>query len=476
MGQRVALVSIAIAVSTLVAGCGLFVPAPPAQISGTVVNATGGEPVAGSRVEIQGQETGFSTVVHTDGRGQFEARVEPDRYTIDATKSGYGDSRVINLGVQQSTDIRIVQREVFNPDWPTQPPEVDLQGVGDGNAFQGKIPYRIQAEGPNTITSIYAALDKVPGSSFMTAPRAFFSETPTTGNQEMDPRLFSAHGPTTFHAVVYDVNGNRTHLIRHINVVPPEGELTPPQEPHAMAVTLGQQIEFYGLKGQAAPVDGNVYVTVNWKPSDAAGLTGYRVYRSFDGSTFEAVGKVHAGRTQFRDGSGELQVGKTAYYKVTALRGGTESDATDVVSAEPLEPFSVQLISPTDEATHVSRQPTFKWRPTQRVALYHIYGAVIYDSFGSNRWVTPDEPEEFLINQTSYRWNRNNRHDGTPWERLQPQRHYQWEVPYAVAVDNLETPSAVSVAANSFGLEHDAIPIQEIGLSPAQNFGFTTGE
>ncbi|MFB6286131.1 MAG: carboxypeptidase regulatory-like domain-containing protein [Candidatus Bipolaricaulia bacterium] len=476
MGQRVALVTIAIALLTLIAGCGLFVPAPPAQISGTVVNATGGEPVIGSRVEIQGQETGFSTVLHTDGRGQFEARVEPDRYTIDVTKKGYGDSRVINLSVQKSTDIRIVQREVFNPDWPTQPPEINLQGVSDGDAFRGKIPYRIDASGANTITSIYAALDKMPGSSFMTAPRAFFSETPTSGDQKLDPRLFSARGPTTFHAVVYDINGNRTHLIRHINVVPAAGELTAPKKPHAIAVTLGQQIEFYGLKGQAAPIDSNVYVTVDWKPSDASGLTGYRVYRSFDGSNFEPIGKVHAGRTQFRDSSGQLAVGKQAYYKVTALRGAEESAATDVVSAEPLEPFSVQLISPTDEATGVSRQPTFKWRPTQRVALYHLYGVIVYDTFGSNRWVTPDKPEEFVINQTSYRWNRNNRHDGTPWERLQPQRHYQWEVPYAVAVDNLENPTAVSVAANSFGLEHDAIPIQEIGLAPTQNFGFTTGE
>lgn len=475
MGQRVALVPIAIAVLTLIAGCGLFVPAPPSQINGTVVNANGGEPVVGSRVEIQGQETGFSTVVFTDGRGQFSARVEPDRYTIDVTKSGYGDSRVINLDARHSTDVRIVQREVFNPDWATDPPEIDLQGVSDGDAFQGEIPYRIDASGPNTITSIYAALDKMPGSSFMTAPRAFFSETPTTGDQKIDPRLFSSRGPTTFHAVVYDINGNRTHLIRHINVIPPEGDLTAPQEPRAIAVTLGQQIEFFGLEGQAAPTDGNVYVKIDWTPSDAAGLTGYRVYRSFDGSRFEPIGKVHAGRTEFRDGSGLLEVDKRAYYKVTALRGAEESAATDVVSTKPLKPFSVQLIAPVDEATNVSRQPTFKWRPTRRVALYHIYGVILYDTFGGNRWVTP-EPSEFVINQTEYRWNAGNRHDGTPWERLQPARHYQWEVPYAVAVDNLENPTAVSVAANSFGIEHDAIPIQEIGLPATQNFGFTTGE
>lgn len=475
MGQRIALVPIILGTLILVAGCGLFVPAPPSQISGTVVNANGGEPVVGSRVEIHGQETGYSTVIHTDGRGQFSARVEPDRYSIDVTKAGYAASRVLNLDAHRSTDIRIVQRDVFNPDWPTEAPEVDLQGVSDGDAFQGAIPYRVNASSPNTITSIYAALDKMPGASFMTEPRAFFSETSATGDQELDPRLFSSRGPTTFHVVVYDINGNRTHLIRHINVIPPEGELTAPTEPHAIAVTLGQQIEFFGLKGQAAPVDGNVYVTVDWEPSDAAGLTGYQVYRSFDGSHFEPIGKVHAGRTQYRDGSGRLEVGKTAYYKVTALRGAEESAATDVVSAKPLQPFSVQLIAPSDEATNVSRRPTFKWRPTQRVALYHIYGVIVYDTFGSNRWVTPDPPE-FVINQTEYRWNTDNRYDGTPWAQLQPGRHYQWEVPYAVAVDNLESPTAVSVAANRFGLEHDAIPITEIGVPSPQNFGFTTGE
>ena len=475
MGKRIALVPTIVVLLTLVAGCGLFVPAPPSTISGTVVNANGGEPVVGSRVEIRGQETGFSTVVFTDGRGQFTARVEPDRYTLDVTKNGYGDSRVINVNAHQPADIRIVQRELFNPDWPTQAPEVDLQGVSDGDAFQGPIPYRIDADGPNPITSIYAALDKMPGSSFMTAPRAFFSETPTTGDQEIDPRLFSSHGPTTFHVVVYDVNGNRTHLIRHINVIPPQGELTAPKAPHAIAVTLGQQIEFFGLKGQAAPIDGNVYVTVNWDPSDASGLTGYRVYRSFDGSDFEPIGKVHAGRTQYRDVSGRLQIGQEVHYRVTALRGGEESAPTDAVSTRPLETFSVQLISPVDEATNVSRQPTFQWRATQRVALYHIYGVIVYDTFGSNRWATP-EPPEFVINQTEYRWNRGNQHDGTPWERLQPQRHYQWEVPYAVAVDDLQNATAVSIAANRFGTEHDAIPIQELGLPAPQNWGFTTGE
>ena len=89
-------------------------------------------------------------------------------------------------------------------------------------------------------------------------------------------------------------------------------------------------------------------------------------------------------------------------------------------------------------------------------------------------WVTP-EPPQFVTNRTSYRWNEDGRMTATPWEVLQPHRLYEWEVAYAVAVDNLERPTAVSVAINRFGLTPIGIPSPPYEIEATDNFSFTTG-
>lgn len=477
MGKRVALAPLFIGLSLWLAGCGLLAPSLTSQITGYVVSANSGPPVASGRVAVRGLETGFATTIFTDGRGRFSLRVPADRYELTLSKRGYAGSQVIGLDAQTPKAIRIVQREVFNPSWSTRPPVIDVQGIKEGDRFQGEIPYRVDVSGDNDIQYIYVALGKMPGASFLTHPRYIFAESSSTGDQAVDPRLFGVYGPTTFEVVVYDVNGNRTHLIRRIVVEPPEGLVTPPGELSAVAVTLGNQIEFFGLEGQAAPVDANVYVELDWRPSRAMGLTGYRVYRSFDGEDFEAIATTHAGQTEYKDSSPTLAVGKRIYYRVTAFRGTEESDPSNIARTRPLETFSLELVSPSDGEANVSRIPTFRWRPTRRVALYHIYGVVLWDTVlgDSSFWVTPDPPE-FLINRTSYRWNEDNQMTGTPWEVLQPQRTYEWEVAYAIAANDLENPTAVSVAINRFGLFNEGVPIEPVGLPATDNFSFTTGD
>lgn len=483
MTERALLACLVVGSLVFIMGCGLVTPAPPSQISGSVVNATSGEPVVGSRVRVEGSNTGFSATVTTGGRGRFSIRVPRDRYTLTLSKRGYAASRVVGLDAHAPATIRIIQREVFNSRWATRPPDVELNGVEDGDQFQGAIPYHIEASSENDIRYIYVAVGKTPGASFLTAPRKIFQETPSTGAQALDPGPFGVRGPTTFETVVYDFNGNRTHLIRHITVVPPEGLVSAPRDLRAVAVTLGKQIGFFGMNGagmrdpRSAPFDANVYVELDWNASSTENLTGYKVYRSFDRETFQEIATVHGQQTDYKDASSELAVGKQVQYRVTAIRGGDESEPSDVAATRPLETFDVQLISPRDGATAVSRIPTFRWQPTRRVALYHIYGVVLWDTVlgESAFWVTP-EPPEFVINRTSYRWNENGRMKGTPWETLQPQRLYEWEVPYAVAVDSLENPTSVSVAINRFSLEDERLPIDAIFVPASENFTFTTGE
>ncbi len=474
MGERALLALPFIGILLLVAGCAIFPPEPESQITGYVTNSGSGEPVSGSRVFLHGLTTNFSTVTMTDSRGQFKVRVPPDRYEIQLSKPGYAGSWVIGLNAQTPTEIRIIQREVFNPRWSTRPPRLELRGVGDGDRFQGEIKYRVEASGENDIQFIYVALGKTPGSAFLTAPRQIFQETPTTGDQTLDPAAFGARGQTTFEVVVYDMNGNRTHLIREITVVPPEGPVNPPQELRAIAVTLGQQIGFFGIDKQAAPARANLYVELSWRPS-GADLTGYRVYRSFDGESFQPIAQLGAGQRFYTDSDAALAVGRRVYYRVTALRGGDESEPSNTASTRPLEAFDVRLISPADEARNIPRTPTFRWEPTRKVGRYQIYGVVLWDTVLGDAafWVTP-EPPQFLINRTSWRWNEDGRMTATPWETLQPNRIYEWEVAYALSVDDLENPTAVSVAANRLGLENEKIPIRAIGIPATQNFSFTT--
>jgi len=477
MGKRVVLASLISGVLISIVGCALFEPVPASKISGYVVNSNGGEPVAGSRVQIHGLATDFQGTVVTDLEGRFSLRVPPDRYEITLSKPGYAGSRVIGLNANKPAAIRIIQREAFNPRWSTRPPEIELHGVKDGDQFQGEIPFRVEAKGDNDIQYIYVALGKTPGASFLTAPRHIFVETPSTGDQTIDPQLFGVRDSTTFEVVVYDLNGNRTHLIKEIVVVPPEGLVDSPRELRAIAVTLGKQIRFFGVEGSAAPSQANLYVQLNWGPSMAADLTGYRVYRSFDGDNFEPIATVHAGQHRYMDADPRLAIGRFVYYRVTAIRGGDESEPSNIAKTRPLAPFDVRLISPGDDATGVSRTPTFRWEPTRTVGRYRIYGLVLWDTVlgESSFWITP-EPPDFLINRTSYRWNEDGRMTGTPWETLQPQRLYEWEVAYAVAVDDLEKPTAVSVAINRFGLEDEKIPIRAISIEATDNFSFTTGD
>jgi len=459
------------------AGCALFEAAPASQITAFVTNSTGGEPVAGSTVVLRGLTTGTQYKALTNREGRFSLRVAPDRYEIRLSKPGYAGSRVVGLDAHEPISLRIVQREAFNPRWSTRPPEITLEGVRDGDKFQGKIPYRVDVVADNDVQYIYVALGKTPGASFLTAPRYIFVETPSTGDQELDPRPFGARGPTTFEVVVYDLNGNRTHLIRYITVVPLEGFPVSPQELKAIAVTLGKQVRFFGLGGQMVPKGSNIYVQLSWKPSDTPDITGYRVWRSFDGETFEPIGTVHAGQTRYMDADPRLSVGQWVYYYVTALRGGDESEPSNVAKTRPLAPFDVRLVTPADEAKDVSRTPTFRWEPTREVGRYRLYGVVLWDTVLGEEafWVTP-EPPEFLINRTWYRWNEDGRLTGTPWEVLQPQRLYEWEVAYAVAVDDLENPTAVSEAINRFGLEPETLPIRAIQIEATDNYSFTTGE
>lgn len=477
------------------AGC-MFIPAAPTgYIEGYVVDAGAGAPVVGAKVTAwiqdgqspiyqvsSGYFTPFAT---TDADGFYRLVVPEGVYTVVVEKEGYGTSKVEGVRVGSTAKLDIVEKPLFNPAWPAEPPEVTLTGVEEGGTYSAPISFRVDAQGPNDIKYIYVALGKTPGSSYLTAPRQIYQATYTTGDQTIDPADFGVEGDTTFEVVVYDVNENRTHLIRHIYVEPSAGggPIQPPAGLAALAVTLSKRVGFYkgpitvpsgagDISIQAAPAGANLYVELSWDASpDDASITGYRIYRRLQGEAdFSLVGTVAADGSAsyaFRDPSPALQVGVEATYQVRAYVGSTESEAVEA-STTPLGTWDVELLEPADGATDVSLTPTFRWRPTAEVGSDQYYLWVLWDLACGAPYLVPVE----FLNQTEFEY-EDLGIAGDPYERLQPHRVYQWYIGEAVAYDDFVNPTAISIAVNDMswltGNPHVGIPATDL-------FTFTTGD
>jgi hypothetical protein len=471
----------------LLGGCSfLNNSATSARIEGYVLRGNASEPVAQTQITAKSSKgTLFTTA--TDHSGRFELNVYPDTYELTLKKNDYAGSQVIGLPVTERSEIKIIQQPAFNPNWSVTPPKIALKGVNDGDEFSGPIAYNATVSGENDPNVIYAALGKTPGSGFLTAPRHAFFSTPTTGDQNLNPALFGARGFTTFEVVTYDKNNNRTHLIKSIRVVSANA-MPAPLHVKAIAVTLGKKIDYLDksikivrpasapIEIQSAPTNSNIFVQVSWALIAKPGLTGYRVYRSFDKHNFTEAGTVSAAQVAFMDVSPRLAPSQTVYYRVVALTGLEEGGLSPVVETTPLAPFDVKLIEPRDEAIDVSRAPRFAWKPTLKVGAVQAYGVILFDTVQGEYswWLTPDPPE-FVMDRTDFTWNEDEKFSGTPWETLQPNRLYEWQVAYAVALDKREDPRAISIAIDKY-TSKSKWPSFPTGTSATDNFSFTTGD
>ncbi|MEN3009890.1 MAG: carboxypeptidase regulatory-like domain-containing protein [Candidatus Bipolaricaulaceae bacterium] len=475
MLKRVLFAGLILGALTL-SGC-LFVRAPKTGvIEGYVTDHLSGEPVVGATVRawpMDGEAPRYGVISDyygpmavTDANGYYRLTVPEGMYVVVARKEGHATSRVIGVKVASTVRADIVQKPVANPKWSLEPPKVTVTGVSEGMTVTGPISVKIDAQGPNDIQLIYAAFGKIPGASYLTAPRAAYSQTYTTGTFTIDPATYGVSGWTTFNVVVYDMNDNRVHLIYRVYVTPGDaGAVSPPLAPTAnilvdgvvgvlipprtaLAVTLGRKVAYFSLEPEAAPVGGNLYVELRWRKAaeDAATVTGdgYRIYRKLAGEadyrllyTVDATG---AATYTYRDSTPDLQVGVRADYRITYFRGTVESAPLEA-SCTPLPSWDVQLISPVDGASGVSLYPTFTWAPTALVGTTRFYQIRVWDTPHGGYTITITPP----LNATSVTYTGI---PGGPFERLQPHRMYQWEVRAAIAID-VTTANAVSIAANN---------------------------
>jgi len=218
----------------------------------------------------------------------------------------------------------------------------------------------------------YVKVGGVPGTGTFTSPRVIGYD----GNIDATQSVTAFDGLTPIFIDVYDQNDNRYEKIIYVNVSRPPIESINPyivekvtSGYNLISYTRRSFIEYYGKPNSpnAAPKDTNLYVTVRWRPwYSASGKTapkGYKVYRSFDGLTFEPVAVLPPTSSLYNDYSAKLEPGKKVWYAVSSLYdGGYETPYTIIGSVEPLPMFDIEYVYPKNGSTNVPVDPTFKWK------------------------------------------------------------------------------------------------------------------
>lgn len=228
-----------------------------------------------------------------------------------------------------------------------------------------------------------------------------------------DISIAGYNGESELNFVVYDRNGNRVHIVEYLNIEKNDNEL--PVNPyipvkfkefqnevgsyniHSFTRRRGKQV--YGSASRTAPEGGNLWINLYWADYTSANVNGvlspegYNVYRSFDGGNYHKIGFVNenyaSGKATdslplFTDDTPLLKPGKKVFYAISSVYGTSETELVKLGSVIPLDSFNVELMSPKQNETEVSRNPNLKWRPTKAlsseegIVKYH-YVPFIYD-------------------------------------------------------------------------------------------------
>ena len=449
-------------------------------IGGTVTVSNAGGPVAGTT--ITAYLTGGNVVAGsaiTNDNGFYNLKLNAGTYDLVLTKAGMAGSKVIGvkLTAKTTTIQNIIQKPAFfasSLGYSTTSPAVTLAQVLDGAVYDaaGFVPYQVKVTPSANLRSslIYAAIGATPGGGYLTT-RALVSEQDSTGQAYLDPAAYAAGGDTTFEVVVYDSNRNRTHLIRHIKVLNSffqnnSNLLSTPTLKSTLAITSNKSLGFnnVGVRPQAAPDGADLYINLLW--TKAAAGSYYRVYRSFDNKNFSQI--VQTVSTTFKDASADLAVGKRVCYKVSNFIGNQESALSNALCSTPLPVWNARLATPSDDLTNVSTTPTFTWTHNAPAGTHQQYAVVYWDTPQGTTADIANQAQTLLVDSSSWTWNQDGAYTGTPLETLQRGRTYEWQLYGAYAVDDLNNPSAVSVAADSFGTYTIENPSTDV-------FTFTTG-
>ena len=518
-----------------------------------------GHPVEGANVVVKsGDDILAQGVTDENGQITFNVRGFPEKIDVELEKQGHALSKIEDLKTEYLADnVKEVQLRTAklstDPDTQTFPEVTlsffDLHGNElDITDITGNFTLRVDVETDNHPSVIYAKIGSVPGSGFL-GERYIASDTPTATYTNIDVSTF--YGEVPLYVVFYDYNDNRVEKIEYITinreVEEVEKNLFVPVSPvdlgyvGIVAYTRNQGVEFYnndkllkivsdkfdfngannlpqdfeplknfGIGIEAAPKGTNLWIEISWLDydtiSELIGIgpnvvrpDGYNVYRSFDGVNYRKIATVGSG--YYLDPSAQNEVEKEVWYAVSSYRGDEESELVKLGSVVPLDSFNVNLKSPADRETNVSRQPTFVWEPTKELTspesvVEFYYTMWIYDLVQSENYIFPGILEEdtvymydFItegatdVSVTFKGIEGSPEYEDLTWflylpdgiyfyeyAKLEPGKTYDWGVDYAYAVSYDSDSVAYSIAID-YGWDIDPLG----GVMPEMHNEFTTG-
>ena len=408
--------------------------------------------------------------------------------------------------------------------------EEDGETPLDINNVTGDIYVHITASGDNHINIIYAAVGKIPGAGFFGERLYVSNSQEATGIIS----TAGFEGETEVHIVVYDHNDNRVDYVFYVNVNREGETTLEKYVPlkrsdyfgytNLNAYTRLQKIAFYApplskkmkkleklgkeVKPLAAPENSNLWVDIWWIDYQSAVSWGlidptqyeepeaYVIYRSFDGVSWEKIGVVREDSSVnylYRDSSPLLEPGKRVWYKVTSWYPDGESNAAELGSVVPLDSFNVILVEPEDGETNVSRDPVFVWMPDKELSspegdVTYEYAIWVYDLVLSEMHLVPYDSNTFFkhfysvgketmsVKFSDHIWIF---YDPSfdpnywyfyPYDKLEPNKTYEWGMDLAVAYAVDDDSAAYSIAVD-YGYGYDYFGVE------ADIFNtFTTGE
>ena len=328
-------------------------------VSGYVVNRKAGTAVEGTTVTVDG--VGEVATTNEDGFYSFEAPA--GIHTLTFNQEGYAESRVEGLAVEggEDTEYSTIQQQIFDPFLPVEAPDLSvdvengdlLTGDAENNAFTVTISGEVVNPNVNGFTFVDVSLSQPGGSSgylnqFVPQTRLFSFEG---GPTEVPLSASGFDNATTLHVIGYDLNQNRTELIRYVTVnsnADASADLGDVENVSAQAVTFGdtgvfgtQSVSAQGaglntvsgptagdllqavrtndleaLQAQAQKLDGDavtsqgfldevvtwVDLTYEYNFSEADFPAAFEVFRQLEGeSGFRSIGRVSVGQAYIGD-------------------------------------------------------------------------------------------------------------------------------------------------------------------------------
>jgi len=511
------------------------------SVAGYVTSRKAGTDVAGTTVTVEG--TDISTT--TDESGLYRLFVPVGLHTLVFTKEGHATARVEGLRVEEKAETKYdtIQPEIFDPFLPTVPPRLDIS-VENGDVISpdegGNFSFTLSGEVVEPdVNGFYigsAAFGQSRGiNDFLSALNPGTVFFPPADGSEITVELSTAgfEGETSLHVVAYDVNLNRTEVVRYVTLEEQafDGDLATVTDLSAFAVTFGdvgisttpfstnraegmfdgrafskavREKDFAALRQQARALhatpsglkpqqdsldDVFTWVDLIFSYDGEELPSAFKIYRKLaTQGRFWLVGQVSPAQADldpendestlygFRDAGAGLEAGVEALYYVEAVRGEART-RSETDSVTPLPALYVNAESPEDGATNVSVTPEYAFSVENRSSLLYI-GAVVLDRVHAEgspiEWVAlllSDDPD---VTEGAIPHNFD---DTAVNETLQPYHGYDWQ-PIAVTsngtVDeegNIVGEDAISVGADFF----DVFGLGR-GVSDGPDNTFSTGD